>query len=195
MSPHSATELSPSSHATFLKDFQNMKRVIRIALICVLISTASAEALAQRRNANNAARKSAASAPQILCKGKSVPTGYVILGYRSSAKCGENPELVIKKPAEVENVCDDSPIPGGYHVVSQQGSTACVKADSNPLTNTLTIARDGSEKNSPSACSPGDVHIGMTSAKVVACLGIPSRISMWFQGAAKMKCEYMQHTT
>ncbi len=123
-----------------------MKRVIRIALICVLISTASAEALAQRRNANNAARKSAASAPQILCKGKSVPTGYVIVGYRSSAKCGENPELVIKKPAEVENVCDDSPIPGGYHVVSQQGSTACVKADSNPLTNTLTLRETAPRK-------------------------------------------------
>src|SRR5260370_28258082 len=111
MSPHSATELSPSSHATFRKDFLNMKRVIRIALICVLASTASAEALAQRRIANNAARKSAASAPQIFCKGKSVPTGYVIVGYRSSAMCGENPELVIKKPAEAEIVCVGSPIP------------------------------------------------------------------------------------
>jgi len=171
-----------------------MKRVIRIALICVLISTASAEALAQRRNANNAARKSAASAPQILCKGKSVPTGYVIVGYRSSAKCGENPELVIKKSAEVENVCDDSPIPGGYHVVSQQGSTACVIADSNPLTNTLTIARDGSEKNSPSTCSLDDVHIGMTSAKVAACWAFRRGLALWFQGAAKMKCGYIQHT-
>jgi hypothetical protein len=143
MSPHSATELSPSSHATFLKDFQNMKRVIRIALICVLVSTASAEALAQRRIANNTARKSAARAPQILCKGKSVPTGYVIVGYRSSAKCGENPELVTKKPAEAEIVCVGSPIPDGYHVANRITSTDCIAEGSNS-SDALSIVSNGS---------------------------------------------------
>jgi hypothetical protein len=145
----------------------------------------SSAELAQRPGTKSTGRKLTISPTHIICNGESIPKGYVVVGYRSSAKCAENPELVIKKPAEVENVCDDSPIPEGYHVVSQQGSTACVKADSNPLTNALTIARDGSEKNSPSTCSPSDVHIGMTSAKVAACLGIPSRISTVVSGSGK----------
>lgn len=67
----------------------------------------------------------------------------MIVGYKSSAKCGENSELIVKKPADAEIVCDSSPVPEGYHVIGQQGSAACVTADSNPLTNALTILRNG----------------------------------------------------
>jgi len=63
--------------------------------------------------------------PRIGCKGQPVPKGFVVVGYKTSAKCGENPELVIKRPAEAEIVCAGSPIPDGYHVANRMTSTDC----------------------------------------------------------------------
>src|SRR6266404_7565781 len=109
-----------------------MKKAIRVITICAFVLLLSNVALGQKRSAKAAATKQAINA---ACKGQPIPKGLVIVGYKSSAKCGENSELVVKKPADAEIVCDTSPVPEGYHVISQQGSATCMTTDSNPLTN------------------------------------------------------------
>jgi hypothetical protein len=127
---------------TLLKGFI-MKKAINIGASCILVLLVSGFAHGQKRSTKSAASKQAAAAPRIICKGQTVPKGFVVVGYKASAKCGGDSELVIKKPADTETVCDGSPIPEGYHVISQEGATVCMTADSNPLANALSIARDG----------------------------------------------------
>jgi hypothetical protein len=38
--------------------------------------------------------------PHMVCRAEPVPKGYVVVGYNSSAKCGENSALVIRKPRQ-----------------------------------------------------------------------------------------------
>ena len=116
-----------------------MKKVINVIIMCAFVLLLSNVALGQKRSAKGATKQTI-SPP---CKGQPITRGFVIVGYRSSAKCGENSELIVKKPADAEIICDTSPVPEGYHVISQQGSAACMTADSNPLTNALSIVRDG----------------------------------------------------
>jgi hypothetical protein len=122
----------------------SMKIVIKMASLCVLVFLASGTALGQRRTNKRPESKSVATAQRTFCKGESVQGGFVVVGYKSSAKCGVNAELIVKKPADTEIVCDGSPIPDGFHVVSQEGSPACAGASPNPLTNALTITRQDS---------------------------------------------------
>jgi hypothetical protein len=120
-----------------------MNRVIRITFLCTLAFTVSTASLAQRRGANNAGRKVPTTAPQILCEGDPIPKGYVIVGYKSSAKCGDNSQVIIKKPDEAEIVCNGSPIPDGYHIANQMSSTDCLARGTNSSSNALSIVSNG----------------------------------------------------
>lgn len=117
-----------------------MKKAIHLISMCAFALVLSNVALGQKRISKAAATKQSISPP---CKGQPIPKGFVIVGYKSSARCGENSELIVKKPDDIEIVCDTSPVPDGYHVLTQQGSAACATKDSNPLTNALSILRDG----------------------------------------------------
>jgi hypothetical protein len=114
-----------------------MNSVASCALVLLTISFAHG----QKRGTKGVPTKQLP--PRTVCKGQPVPRGFVIIGNKVSEKCGENSELVIKKPTDTEIVCDSSPIPEGYRVISQQGSAACLTPNSNPLTNALSIAREG----------------------------------------------------
>jgi hypothetical protein len=127
-----------------------MKKVINVIIMCALVFLLRNVALGQKRSAKGATKQTISSA----CKGQAIPKGLVIVGYKSSAKCGDNSGLILKKPADAEIICDTSPVPQGYHVISQQGSAACVTADSNPLTNALSIARDGADASSGQLSRP-----------------------------------------
>jgi hypothetical protein len=116
-----------------------MSRPSRIVLLLALACTVSTWGLAQRRDPKNAARKSATIGPSILCEGDSIPRGYVIVGYKSSTRCGAKSEVVIKKPEEAEIVCNGSPIPDGYHVANQMSSTDCLVKGTTPFTSALSI--------------------------------------------------------
>ena len=120
-----------------------MNRVMRITLLCTLAFTASTAALAQRRGANNASRKVPTTVPQILCEGDPIPKGYVIVGYKSSAKCGDKSQVVIKKPDEAEIVCNGSPISDGYRIANQMSSADCLARDTNSSSNALSIVSNG----------------------------------------------------
>ncbi len=125
-----------------------MKKVMNIIALCALVFLVTSLAPGQKRSTKGAASKQGTAVPRIVCQGQSVPKGFVIAGYRSSAQCGENSELVIKKPTEVEVVCNSSPIPDGYQLISQQFSPTCNTRDSNILNNALKIAQDGSGASS-----------------------------------------------
>jgi hypothetical protein len=125
-----------------------MNKAILCLSFCALVFFVNSDALGQKRNTKESARKPTTLPPRTLCKGQAVPKGFVIVGYKSSTQCVGALELAIKKPSDTELVCDGSPIPEGYRVISQQGSTACMTADANPLTNALNIARDGQDASS-----------------------------------------------
>src|SRR5438309_1766835 len=127
-----------------------MNKAMLCLAFCALVPLVDSSALSQNRNTKNSASKQATPKRRTLCKGQPVPKGFVVIGYSSSVKCAGEPELAIKKPANAETVCDASPIPEGYHVISQQGLPACDTAESNPLTNALSIARDDFAESSQS---------------------------------------------
>jgi hypothetical protein len=120
-----------------------MNRMIRTILLFTLVFTASTASLAQRRGANNAGRKVAGTAPQILCQGDPIPKGNVIVGYKSSPKCGGKSQVIYKKPDEAEIVCSGSPIPEGYHVANQMSSADCVVKGTSDSANAQSIVSDG----------------------------------------------------
>lgn len=116
-----------------------MNRAIRVILLSALALTVSTGSLAQTRNPKNVGRKSATTAPSVLCEGDPIPSGYVIVGYKSSTRCGAKSEVVIKKPEEAEIVCSGSPIPDGYHAANQMSSADCLVKGAAPLANALSI--------------------------------------------------------
>ena len=118
-----------------------MNRVIRITLLCTLVLTATTTSLGQKRSVNKAGRKATAS--QILCQGDPIPKGYVIVGYKSSAKCGDKSQVIIKQPDEAEIVCNGSPIPAGYHIANRMSSTDCVARGTDSSANALSIVSKG----------------------------------------------------
>ena len=117
-----------------------MIKLIRITLLCALVLIASTVSSAQTRSAR---RKAPKSAPRILCEGDSIPSGYVIVGHKSSARCGDKFEVVIKKPDPAEIVCNDSPIPHGYHVANQISSPDCRSRDTSSSANARSIILSG----------------------------------------------------
>ncbi len=116
-----------------------MNKLIRLTLLCTLALTASTASFGQRRVPNNAGRK----VPQILCQGDPIPKGQVIVGYKSSAKCGDKSQVIIKKPDEAEIICNGSPIPEGYRVANQMSSPDCLAKGINPASNALSIVSYG----------------------------------------------------
>lgn len=119
-----------------------MNRPSRVLFLSALALTITTGVLAQRRDAKNAARKSATT-PSILCEGDQIPRGYVIVGYKSSTRCSVKSEVVIKKPEEAEIVCSGSPIPDGYHIANQLTSTDCLVRGTTAFTNALSIVSNG----------------------------------------------------
>lgn len=112
-----------------------MNKVIRITLIFTLALTASTALVAQRR----APKKAPATAAKILCEGDAIPKGFVIVSFKSAAKCGDKSQVIIRKPDEADIVCNGSPIPDGYRVANQMSSSACLRKGTNSSANALSI--------------------------------------------------------
>jgi hypothetical protein len=57
-----------------------------------------------------------ASRHRVICVGRPVPEGWVIIGSYHNPACdgGGDNALIIKRPGRREVVCGDSPIPEGY---------------------------------------------------------------------------------
>jgi hypothetical protein len=115
-----------------------------LAGLCVLFlfSVGMANVVTAQRHSKGTAP--AANKSRTFCQGDAIPKGYVIAGLRASEACGAKLELEIKKPADRETVCDGSPVPSDYSVVEISSHPVCSGASSNPLTNAMVIAKDGS---------------------------------------------------
>jgi hypothetical protein len=127
-----------------------MKLLARLPLFLTTIFLLTFPVTAQKRSS-----KSVRSAPvaKPACRGGQVPIGLVVVGYKASERCTDGVELILKKPADNETVCDGSPVPEGFLVVRQTGTPACAEANPNPLTNALVIVRNGSAATSASPTS------------------------------------------
>lgn len=148
-----------------------MKRSFLLTLVTISMLAASAHGQKRRTPSNAAQARS-------YCQGDRLPSGYVIVAMKQSQKCGNKPELEIRKPtAASETVCDGSPVPDGYSLTGTTGNAACRGASPNPLTNALTLKRDGlpSEDSQPGRCP---IKIGMKADVVRACLGEPTDIQV-----------------
>lgn len=108
------------------------KMLVVLSLVCLF----SLPALAQTK-----ATRKAHNVSTTICKVASVPKGMVIVGYKPNASCAGGMELTVKRPAESEIVCADSPVPEGYSVRGIEGTLACQLGDSNQVTNAMGIAR------------------------------------------------------
>lgn len=103
-------------------------------LVSLLALGAAVTAAACDRSPTSAVR--APSEPALatnvttVCKGSSIPTGYVILSYGNHYTCGSSlsgypTAMTIGLPASSETVCDTSPIPSGYVITSYTRKTNC----------------------------------------------------------------------
>ena len=117
-----------------------MKKLLNVLEICASILLVSS-APAQKITKPPATKQGIP--PSITCKGQPVPKGFVVVGYKVSNKCGENPELVIKRPVEAEIVCAGSPIPDGYHIANRMTSTDCGFAGKVSSSEALSIVSNG----------------------------------------------------
>lgn len=68
-----------------------------------------------------------ASRNRVICSGRPVPRGWVIIGcYHNPACPGEAANAaIIKRPGRREVVCTVSPIPDGWRKLEQTRSEAC----------------------------------------------------------------------
>jgi len=115
-----------------------MKTFTKTSILLLLVCLFDSSATAQKKTARKASK-----AQTIVCKMGSVPKGMVIVGHRQNDACSEGMELIVKRPAKLETVCADSPVPDDYTVAGIRGSAACNTPDFNPLTNALSISHVG----------------------------------------------------
>jgi hypothetical protein len=89
----------------------------------------------------------------------------VIVGYKTNPACGQEMEIVVKRPGASEIVCADSPIPDGFMVDGIRGSLTC--SGGNLLSNALSITN---------ADSLYGIRVGMTKFEVESELGSPTDV-------------------
>ena len=140
-----------------------MNKVIRITLLCALAFSASSASFAQKRATNKASRKVAA--PQILCEGDAIPKGHVVVGHKMSAKCGDKPQLITRKPDGAEIVCSGSPIPDGYRVANELSSTDCMARGTSNALSIVSNDLVGYESSTPSLVGDGGIGSAFASGK------------------------------
>jgi len=83
-----------------------------------------------------------------ICVGSNIPSGYVIIGQATVEQCRkftDLPErdnaLIIKKPAQKEVICEQSPYPGNYAVTGRTRSVSCPNNSNENYNNALIIER------------------------------------------------------
>lgn len=103
------------------------QRLTSLLALAVVITATACD-----RSPTDAARAPAGPAMatnvSTVCKGTSVPTGYVILGYTNYYTCGVSSyptAMTIGLPGSSEAVCVSSPIPSGYVITSYAHRYSC----------------------------------------------------------------------
>jgi hypothetical protein len=133
----------------------SLKLLALSCLVCLVSSALSAQQKARKKR----------SASSTICRVESVPRDMVIVGYKTNPACGEEMEIVVKRPGASEIVCADSPIPDGFTVDGIRGSLTC--GGGNLLSNALSITN---------ADSLYGIRVGMTKFQVESELGSPTDV-------------------
>ena len=97
-----------------------MRKLLALLLLSIISCLLPAGASAQK-----ARRTRKASAPPVICTIASVPKGMVVVGYKRNSACSDGAELIVKRPANGDIICAESPLPPQFSIVTeaQGGST------------------------------------------------------------------------
>lgn len=98
-----------------------MSRLVKLLALSALIGLLPTESIAQK--SVRKARKP--SPPPVICEVESVPTSMVVVGYKRNSACSDGAELVVKRPANGDIVCAESPLPPNFSITAEaQGAAA-----------------------------------------------------------------------
>jgi hypothetical protein len=92
-----------------------MRRLVTLLLLSILSGLLLTATSAQR----SARRTRKASAPPIICTIASVPKGMVVVGYKRNSACSNGAELIVKRPANGDIICAESPLPPQFSIVTE----------------------------------------------------------------------------
>ncbi len=98
-----------------------MRKLLALLLLSILSGLLPTGTSAQR----SARRTRKVSAPPVICTIASVPKGMVVVGYKRNSACSDGAELIVKRPANGDIICAESPLPPQFAIVTeaQGGST------------------------------------------------------------------------
>jgi len=124
-----------------------MRRLITLLLLSILSGLVPTGSNAQR----SARRTRKASAPAITCTIASVPKGMVIVGYKRNSVCSGGAELIVKRPANGDIICAESPLPPQFSIVTeaQGNATGTCPKKAFLISGTGSGAANGSRTTSP----------------------------------------------
>jgi len=96
-----------------------MRKILTLLLLlsisCLIPSLSSAQ---------KSTRKTRKPAP-VICKVADVPKGMVVVGYKRNSACGGGSELLVKRPADGDIICAESPLPAQFSIVTEaRGASA-----------------------------------------------------------------------
>lgn len=98
----------------------HMHKLTKLLLFPILLCLLSSGSFAQK-----AARRTRASSPPVICKLSSVPKGMVVVGYNTNSTCSDGKQLLVKRPANGDIICAESPLPAGFSITTEaQGDAA-----------------------------------------------------------------------
>ena len=92
-----------------------MQQLVKLLLVLVLVCLFPSGSIAQK--SGRGTRKPSSQA--IVCKIASVPKGMVVVGHKRNSACSEGVELLVKLPEDGDIICAESPVPGGFSVVTE----------------------------------------------------------------------------
>ena len=91
-----------------------MQKLINFLLLALLLCLLPTGSIAQK------ARKTrASSSPPVICKISQVPKGMVVVGYKANAACSDGTQLLVKRPANGDIICAESPVPTGFSITTE----------------------------------------------------------------------------
>jgi hypothetical protein len=97
-----------------------MRHPVKLLLLPVLLCFLSSGSIAQKPGRKT--RKP--SSPPIVCKIASVPNGMVVVGYKRNSACSDGAELLVKRPANGDIICAESPLPPQFSIASEAQGNA-----------------------------------------------------------------------
>ncbi len=92
-----------------------MQKLVKLLLLSVLLCLLPTISIAQKSTRKT--RKP--SAPSIICKIESVPSGMVVVGYKRNSACTDGAELLVKRPENGDVICAESPVPPQFSITTE----------------------------------------------------------------------------